>query len=413
MCEVASTVLGNLTMAFPHVKAAYGADVRDKIIGGAGGDLDPEMAWIRSVVECAERYATMVYQPADFVIATADELGSDALDLATIPRCSDRELADPQCTLQLARKDRRIRWIPGYSLISGRRKMVPGAMTFLYFGLWPTERFWLPISTGVAAHTSLAAALVSAICETIERDAIALTWLARLPVPRINRPSSLPEVTETLFQRLDQSHVKQYFFDATTDIGIPTVLSVQVCPDHPTCALFLCCATALDSMTAFGKTIREAIPARNVMALERTRPEHVMDFFDLAHGANYYGCGEHNEDFDFLLKGDNVTTLDQVAGDFPADIEEEDAELRSQRELAFLVDRLRKIGWEAVAVDLTTDELRDVGLWAVRVIIPQAVPISFVHRARYLGTPRLYEYPERLGIELTEDDINPGPMPFA
>ena len=60
--------------------------------------------------------------------------------------------------------------------------------------------------------------------------------------------------------------------------------------------------------------------------------------------------------------------------------------------------------WRRSSVDLTTDELRDVGLWAVRVIIPALMPISFVHRARFLGTPRL-------GI--AEDLVNPDPLPFA
>ena len=48
------------------------------------------------------------------------------------------------------------------------------------------ERFALPISTGCAAHTDIAAALLSGLCEVIERDAIALLWLQRMAVPRLS-----------------------------------------------------------------------------------------------------------------------------------------------------------------------------------------------------------------------------------
>jgi ribosomal protein S12 methylthiotransferase accessory factor len=41
--EGAAAPLGNLTMTFPHVRTEKG-DVRDELIGGAGGDLDPELA---------------------------------------------------------------------------------------------------------------------------------------------------------------------------------------------------------------------------------------------------------------------------------------------------------------------------------------------------------------------------------
>ena len=68
---------------------------------------------------------------------------------------------------------------------------------------------------------------------------------------------------------------------------------------------------------------------------------------------------------------------------------------------------------DAIALDLTTAELREAGLWAVRVVVPELMPISFVHRARFLGTPRLYRYAESKGRPLTEEEINPNPLPFA
>jgi ribosomal protein S12 methylthiotransferase accessory factor len=119
-----------------------------------------------------------------------------------------------------------MRWSRGYSLTLGRERFVPAVMTHLYLRPTSQERIWQEISTGVAAHTRLEAALISAICEVIERDAIAITWLARLQLPRIEFTTPLPAALATNFELLKRSLVQQYFFDATTDIGIPTVYAV-------------------------------------------------------------------------------------------------------------------------------------------------------------------------------------------
>jgi ribosomal protein S12 methylthiotransferase accessory factor len=405
--EVASTSLGNLTMTFPHVRDTNGADVRNKRLGGAGADIDPEMAWVRAVVEGAERYASMVWDADDFIVASANDLGERALDLDTIPSCSAEELADPKCPLCPMSKSEPMRWVRGYSLTAREERLVPAVMSHLYIGWWPSERFWLPISTGVAAHTSLAAALTSAICEAVERDAIALTWLARLPLPRIEIERPLPLALQPLYDRLERSRVRQYFFDATTDLGIPTVFSVQLCEGHPTCSLFVSCATSIDPVAACGKCIREAAPSRNVMLKDRAVPEDIRDFTDITNGADYYGHGEHRSDFDFLLKGGSTTTLAAMREGLPVGVSDE-------RVLAHLIGRLKSCGHEVVAIDLTTNELREAGLWVVRAVLPRLVPISFVHRARYLATPRIYEYARRMGIDnLTLASVNPGPMPFA
>jgi ribosomal protein S12 methylthiotransferase accessory factor len=403
--EVGVTALDNMTMTFPHVSTIHGTDARNESLGGAGADADPEKAWIRAVVEGAERYCCMVYQPDDFVVASANELGTAALDLGTVPRCSDREYADPACPLRRPDPTAPIRWVRGYSLIDRCERYVPAVMTYLYINPRRGEGFWQTITTGVAAHTSLVTALISAICEMIERDAIALTWLARLPLPRIEFESPLPRELITNYGRLERSLVRQYFYDATTDLGVPTIYSVQVVDAHPKLAQYVSCATDFSAAAACAKTIREAAPARAVFQLPRAIPGDVADFQSLYEGAVYMGRSEQRSAFDFLLKGTARRPLSAVEIDPPHD---------ERSRLRFLIDRLRAIGTDAIVVDMTTDEVRDAGLWVVRVVVPGLLPMSTIHRARFLGHPRLYTYPEQAGFGTrVEGDINPAPQPFA
>lgn len=403
--NVRVTALDNLTMTFPHISTIYGTDARYEFLGGAGADSDPEQAWIRAVVEGAERYCCVVYDHDDFVVATADELGTAALDLRTVPRCSEREYADPACPLSKPDPTVPIRWVLGYSLIDRRERYVPAIMTYLYVNPRRGENFWQPISTGVAAHTSLVTALVSAICEVIERDAIALTWLARLPLPRIEFEPPLPRELATNYGRLLQSLVHQYFFDATTDLAVPTIYSVQVVEGHPKLAQYVNCATDFSAAAACAKTIREAAPARAVFQVPREIPRDVADFQSLYEGAVYMGRAEQRAAFDFLLRGTARRPLSAVEIDAPQD---------ERWRLRFLIDRLKAIGTDAIAVDLTTDEVRDAGLWVVRVVVPGLLPMSTIYRARFLGHSRLYTYPEQAGFGTrVEGDINPAPQPFA
>lgn len=79
-----------------------------------------------------------------------------------------------------------------------------------------------------------------------------------------------------------------------------------------------------------------------------------------------------------------------------------------------VVHALEKVGSEAIVVDITTDEARQVGMHVVKALIPQAVPLSFSQHARYLATPRLYEAPRAMGLTVHDEaDINPVRQPFA
>jgi ribosomal protein S12 methylthiotransferase accessory factor len=406
--DVATADLDQISFVLPHVGAAgtLGGEM-EHMVGGAGADVDPSLACAKAVVEAAERYATMVFDANDFIQASAEELGERALDLGRLARCSTRELADPRCPMRLPDATKSIRWVRGISLITNREVLLPAVMVHLYLRPEESERFWVPISTGVAAHTTMVAAIASAICEVVERDAISLTWLTRRRLPRVALPAALPRPYAGFVERLAQGSTEYHFHDATTDLGIPTVILVQINDIHPTARVAVSCATAVTPELAFGGAIRESVQARMAIRRETQLPSQFADYHDLLHGASYYARGGHRGDFDFLFQNGRHTTLNDMphassAVDTPA------AELR------FLIDRLALAGVEPFAVDLTTDELRDVGLRAVRVIVPELVPLSFVHRARYLGTPRLYSHWRTHGDgPVSEENINPNPMPFA
>ncbi len=366
---VSVATLGDVTQVLPEVRRATGGVSTRNQLDGAGGDVDPDRALTVSLAEALERYSSCVYDPRQFTWATAAELGR------------------------------------GVSLATGRLCWVPAVLTYLHIPAQSAgERFSLPISTGCAAHRTPVEAVRNALCEVVERDAISLTWLQRFALPKIELDMvdvNLAGFLELAAERNSTVHL----FDATTDIGIPTVYSLDVSRDHPTCTTVVMCATDLDPRRAVAKVLREAASARIALSVDRSTSANPDDFITAYDGAAYMGRPEHLPAFGFLLDSPDRRRLSELpvlaTGDPGAD-------------LRLLLGRLDRLGFEAFAVDLTTDEARRVGMHVVRVIVPGLQPLSFSHRARYLAHPRLYDAPAALGYPVhTEADINPWPQPFA
>jgi ribosomal protein S12 methylthiotransferase accessory factor len=69
----------------------------------------------------------------------------------------------------------------------------------------------------------------------------------------------------------------------------------------------------------------------------------------------------------------------------------------------------------AYATDVTTPEIRELGLHVARVVAPELCPLDVVHLARFLGGRRLYHAAHESGLAraaLAPSDLNPLPHPF-
>jgi ribosomal protein S12 methylthiotransferase accessory factor len=268
------------------------------------------------------------------------------------------------------------------------------------------ERIFFPISTGCATHTSLDRALLSGIFEAAERDAIAILWLQKLPLPQIIvdfEPECVAPYLESLLRATKD--LAYYFFDATTDLGIPTVYGVQRSPRDRTGATFVSCASATSAAEALAKVIRDLSHCSSAFRRPRPTPDNVEEFTSIFHGATYMAREEQAHGFDFLLKSGSRRLLSEIPA-LEADSE--------KALLALTLNRLREKGLETFAVELSTDEALRCGFRVVKAIIPGLQPISFNHRARYLGHPRLYEAPVQMGYKShAEEGLNHLPQPFA
>jgi ribosomal protein S12 methylthiotransferase accessory factor len=402
---VAAAELGDLAATWPEHRRRHDGETTRGGTDGAGSGLEEGLATRIAVAEALERYSASTYRDEQFVWASARELGDDALDLASLPRCSTTELADEGCPVCPADPRAPIRWVRGLRLSDLRPTLIPAILCYLHVNPRSVgERFTLPISTGHAAHSDPVAAIVSGLCEVIERDAIAITWLQMLKLPRLRLDARDDDLSEAL-RRRERAHVQAHLFDATTDLGVPTVYLLELAPHNPRVAQLVMCATHLDPMSAVVKVLREAASSRIALNLPRETPEHAADFTRVHHGAVRMGRPEEREAFRFLESSSSERSLSELP---------RLATGSAQADLAVLLARLRAAGMEAYAIDLTTDEALRVGFRVVRVLVPALQPLSFHHRARFLAHPRLYDAPRQMGHPVRDEpELNGHPQPFA
>jgi ribosomal protein S12 methylthiotransferase accessory factor len=364
---------------------------------------DADAARVIAIAEAAERYSAGDFQQP-LVWAAHAGLDGPALDPQRIPRCSARELAAPGCQLRELDPSARMRWVRATDLASGAPTWVPAVMAF--YGLRdiaPGERFWYRISTGFAVHSDPAEALVRGICEVIERDALAVTWLQQLSLPVV-ADHRLSGQAQRLLSWARRHFIDTYVFDATTDLGVPTIFCLQMAAHDRRCAQLVTCATGRSVSSAADKALLEGCRGRSLEYPDDGPPENFAEFTSLTDGSRYMAMPERAAAFSFLVND----ARQRIAP------ERENMPENSADYLDQLIARLSGRDMQVLAVNCTTRELAAVGLTAVNALIPDLQPMSLLPLTQYRAHPRLYSAPLLMGYpSLTEEELNPWPVPYA
>lgn len=375
-------------------------------VSGVGRAFDDaDLAKLIAIAEAAERYAARDLLGERRVVAREAELPGAVIDMKCLPQCSASERENPACPWRPYDASKPIRWVQGVDLVTGQAKWLPAVMAC--YGTQPVsdrERFWFQISTGWAVDFDLVEALVRAICEVIERDAVAVLWHQRMPLP-LMADQCLSDGTRYLLEWARRHFVRFYLFDATTDLGVPTVYCLCRAEHDERIHTIVGCATGRTMTVAAEKAMLEALGIRELLPTRDTAPlGDPSKFMELEDGMRYMATRENAHAFNFLTRGAEQRQRRQ----------QQDLPCAAVDALVCLIGRLADAGMEAVAVDRTPRELSDVGLFAVNVVIPQLQPMSVIPLVQFQAHPRLYELPMKMGYPVhAEEHLNPWPQPFA
>lgn len=366
-------------------------------INGVGVHENVRVARLLAVTEALERYALCTWDSERLVVAPESGLPSeDVLSPSRWSVSSPEEMTRSGSGLRPYDPSLPIRWVRGFSLTDGREQLVPAAAVYMHMQpISDSERFTFAATTGTSAHSDLRQAVIGAILEVSERESIALTWLHQLP---------LAEIHSELVPAITPGGRVTHCFDATTDLGIPTVYAVQVSETDESLAQIVAASSSLTWESALHKAERELLSLR--IALRSAGPLYeapTLGQVSVTGGARWLGRRSMRCEFDFLLRSQ---TPPQSPTSIPTGL--------SVDPLPHLLAMLKNKGMDAVAVDVTPDEGWGIGFRVVKVVVPQAIPVSFVPGERSTICPRLYEVPARMGFAARQpSELNPLPQPFA
>ncbi len=200
--------------------------------GSFGKGSTAEQGEASALMEAIERYSG-IFQ-GDEIRATrrfTDFPAGDAIAPNDILLFSEAQLrgeasADPHgapSARTLFDRSAKIEWSPVWSLRDRRFRHVPTSLAYFFYR-GPGEIN--ADSNGCAAGNTLAEAIVQGFLELVERDAYATWWYNRVQRPQVDLGQLDDSYVRDLRARLADTGRRLWVLDVTSDLGIPSFVSV-------------------------------------------------------------------------------------------------------------------------------------------------------------------------------------------
>jgi len=304
-------------------------------------------------------------------------------------------------------------WTPAQDLFTHKTFYLPASMVYLPYAIDEGRgeaAIGQRISTGLACHCTREEAAISAICEVVERDAFTITWQASMSMPKI-RIESLSEDNRDLVARFESTGRQVTLVNITLDTGIPTCLAILhgVSLDSP--ALVFAASTSLCPEIAIKKSLEELAHTWRLAHQLKNHSgplEPGIEYENVARQDDHVHlyCDYRNLPLSQFIFSSQKEMDFQEMGNLSTENPTEDLQL--------LVNLVSAINHKVLISDLTTPDIRDLGLTVVRAVIPGFHPLFIGHRLRALGGFRLWSVPQKLGYPGITPVLgdNPGPHPY-
>lgn len=365
-------LLGHQQMFDPHA-------------GGAGTRLQDSIN--RAMGELLERYASFAYIGTNRMFTTYKDLlnrGYRPVSLENLRLFSTEQWRSANFPYAEFTESTPINWLEGINLLNGLPIYVPAQLVALGYHQTPKGivSCFYPTSSGCAVATSLEAALLTGLLEVIERDAVMIRWYARIPPPVLNfdEGNLLDECLG-----VQRGGLEIRFHDMTMDGEIPVVGVTCVERTGRPCYFVLSAAARRDVSTAARKALIEVGQGRpfvKSLATVSKAPRKGTTFDNFKSNLRFYAEPSNARYVEWFLQNESLSTRQFIVFPDPEDPGDP---------LDTVLDHCRARALTPIAFDMTTPEMGDVGLFAVKVIVPELVPLS-VPSAPFLGHARLARF---------------------
>lgn len=377
-----------------------------------GASVHRPVAIAKAVGEAVERYCAALYERDALPFCSAREAPFACVDPAAFALHTPAQYHQPGFPWAPLDADTALRWTAARAFSSGREVHVPAAfcwIPYFYDATIGEAPIGQPISTGLACHADYPRAVLSGLCEVLERDAFTIFWQRGLSLPQI-RIETLSEANYDRVHRFEVTGDRVILLNLTLDHGVPVVLSILASSQAARPAYVFAASCDPDPERAVAKALEELAHTRRYSQrvhrhLAPVAPDNdyeqvrtQMDHLNLA--------GDHAKahTLKFALESRQRQSFDDIASLVQDDV---------AATAAHVVAQVEATGHQVLVADLTSDDIAACGLTVVRVLVPGYHPLFMGHHWRALGGERLWTVPEKLGLKaLYTGADNPNPHPY-
>lgn len=374
----------------------------------SGCGIDQTGAFLSTVGETVERYAPGFHKKQGMVLKSYRELEGRAVPPSEFALFHPKQLEDFKARGYRIREfteDTPVYWDKCFDLATGKETYCPAAHIYMPWKNDPNPILF-GTSTGLSGHSSFYKALLTSLYEVIERDSFVITWHQRIACRKIKLNEKITSYIKTIFP----VDYEWNLFDMTYDLKVPTILAF--CFGKAEFGDFVIAASATRSTyrEAIQKTIQEvaqSVPYYRFLAKKRKDWMPDDDFYKILNFEDHSLF--YNKRTDLLHVFDCWRSAPETVD---VDFEKEDRRPAKEK-IRDIVSIMAAKKYNVLVKDLTTPDLNQVGLYSVRVVIPQLTLMSGGYPFYHLGSPRIYSVPKLLGCTPYDfDHINRYPHPF-
>jgi len=283
---------------------------------------------------------------------------------------------------------------------------LPASRVFLYFNDTKNCQVFPSFSHGLAASFSLEVSLTNAIKEIIERDAAMLSWIFRINPTYLEIRSIFKFVPsiKNLIIHLNDKGIDVLFYFINSDFEVPVIMCILFSKhDYPWLSVGLSCG--LDLKKTIKKSFYEALMVRKTLIdLKITGnlkiPKMKKEIKRLLDHVTFYSSysSTKRKYIKFIIDTPKSTDVSKILKQHK----------NKKESLSTYLKVLRKNGINyLIYKSLPVNETRQLGIVSCRVIIPK---VAILHRDEnfpFLGTKRVIEYANKLGININRLKIYP------
>lgn len=303
--------------------------------------------------------------------------------------------------------DIKFHWEKVYSVLDNKHFYLPSQ--FIYNSFEEDEYYIRqPISTGASTWSSNAGAILGGIYEIIERDSFMIFYLNKLSPPKVDLNQIKDKEIHYILEKFNRYKLKVYVLDITSDLNVPTFLTVLIDKTGVGPAISVGNNTNFNINKAIKGSLLEAYKVRlwlrykkTIFSINPDARKEINTNFLLKRGFLWYNKKMINK-INFFIKSNKISNLNKY---------KEKSKLSIVDSLKEVIQILSEKEYSVFIKDLTNNNFPIYNFKTFKVIIPELHPLYLREGFKYDTGERLTEVPKILGYK-TNKKINDFPHPF-